>query len=78
MGFLCQGIYHVPVSSFRGYCGGPFLDSAPSLLSTNVNMALKPGQGIHYKPTDREAQKERDVREDGERHGAANGETGGN
>lgn len=65
------------MSSFRGYCGSPHSDSAPTLLSTNVNIALKPGQGIHYKPTDREAEMvEQEVREDRERHRAANGKTG--
>lgn len=52
-------------------------NSAPSLLSTNI--ALKPGQGIHYKSTDREVQMlEQEVREDGERYRAANGITGKN
>lgn len=65
------------MSSFRGFCGSPHSDNAPSLLSTNVNIALKPRQGIHYKSTDREAQMvEQEVREDGERYRAANGKTG--
>lgn len=40
----------------RVACGRPTPDGAPSLLSVNVNMALKAGQGIHYKFSDRGAQ----------------------
>lgn len=49
--FIMRSCHHCRVA-----CGGPTPAGAPGLLSVNVNMALKAGQGIHYEFSDRGAQ----------------------
>ena len=49
--FIMRSCHHCRVA-----CGGPTLAGAPGLLSVNVNMALKAGQGTHYEFSDRGAQ----------------------
>lgn len=65
------------MSSFQGYCGSPRSEQRTKPFI--YKYSLKPGQGIHYKSTDREVQMlKQEVREDGERYRAANGITGKN
>lgn len=49
----CLSCAHVITA---GWLVCPTSAGAPGLLSVNVNMALKAGQGIHYEFSDRGAQ----------------------